>query len=122
VSSRPGGATAASHDILVTLGLRLPTDRPPVAQPRPQPVEEVVLKLSDGRFQDDDVKRRAAANAQLIVEPSTTGQGSVESGRWRFIAPLGPIEAEELSWCLQRWPLCSRPGQAYVRAPAAAFR
>ena len=35
VSSRAGGATAASHDILVALGLRLPTDRPPLAQPRP---------------------------------------------------------------------------------------
>ena len=35
VSSRPGGATAASHDILVALGLRLPTNRPPLAQPRP---------------------------------------------------------------------------------------
>lgn len=30
VSSAPGGATAALHDILVALGLRLPTDRPPL--------------------------------------------------------------------------------------------
>ncbi len=38
VSSAPGGATAALHDILVALGQRLPTDRPPQPQPRPEPV------------------------------------------------------------------------------------
>jgi len=109
VSSRAGGATAASHDILVALGLRLPTDRPPLAQPRPEPVEELVLKLSDLRFHEHDGKRRAAANAQLIYEPSTAIQRSVESGRWRFIAPLGPIEGEELNWYLQRWPVWPNP-------------
>lgn len=109
VSSRAGGATAAIHDILVALGLRLPTDRPPVAQPRPEPVEDLVLKLSDLRLHEVDGKRRAAANAQLMYEPATAGQRSVESGRWRFIAPLGPIEAEELSWYLERWPVWPNP-------------
>jgi hypothetical protein len=33
VSSAPGGATAAIHEILVVLGLRLPTERPPVPSP-----------------------------------------------------------------------------------------
>jgi tetratricopeptide (TPR) repeat protein len=109
VSSGPGGATAAIHDILVALGLRLPTERPPVAQPRPEPVEELVLKLSDLRFHEEDGKRRAAGNAQLIYEPATTGQRAVESDRWRFNAPFGPIEAEELSWYLERWPVWPNP-------------
>ena len=108
VSSGAGGATAAVHDILVALGRRLPTDRPPVAQPRPEPVEELVLKLSDPHFHEQDGVRRPAANAQLIYENSS-GQSSVESDRWRLIAPLGPIEAEELGWYLERWPIWPNP-------------
>jgi tetratricopeptide (TPR) repeat protein len=108
VSSGAGGTTAAVHDILVALGRRLPTDRPPVAQPRPEPVEELVLKLSDPHFHEQDGVRRPSANAQLIYENSS-GQGSVESDRWRLIAPLGPIEAEELGWYLERWPMWPNP-------------
>jgi tetratricopeptide (TPR) repeat protein len=108
VSSGAGGATAAVHDILVALGRRLPTDRPPVAQPRPEPVEELVLKLSDPHFHEQDGVRPPAANAQLIYENSS-GQSSVESDRWRLIAPLGPIEAEELGWYLERWPVWPNP-------------
>ena len=108
VSSGAGGATAAVHDILVALGRRLPTDRPPVAQPRPEPVEELVLKLSDPHFHEQDGVRRPSANAQLIYENSS-GQVRVESDRWRLIAPLGPIEAEELGWYLERWPMWPNP-------------
>ena len=68
-----------------------------------------MLKLSDLRFHEHDGMRRAAANAQLIYEPSTAVQRSVDSGRWRFIAPLGPIEAEGLNWYLQRWPVWPNP-------------
>ena len=109
VSSAPGGATAALNDILVALGLRLPSDRPQVVQPRPEAVEELVLKLSNLRFHEEDGKRRAAGTAQLIYEPATTGQRAVESGKWRLIAPLGPIEAEELGWYLERWPVWPNP-------------
>ncbi|MFM7647106.1 MAG: hypothetical protein ACKO50_03400, partial [Cyanobium sp.] len=109
VSSAPGGATAAIHDILVALGLRLPTDRPPVLQPRPEPVEELVLELSNLRFLEEDCKRRAAGTAQLIYQPATVGQRDVESGKWRLVAPLGPIEAEDLSWYLERWAVWPNP-------------
>ncbi|MFM9104226.1 MAG: hypothetical protein ACKOPS_24100, partial [Cyanobium sp.] len=112
VSSAPGGATAAIHDILVALGLRLPIDRPPVVQPRPEPVEELVLELSNLRFHEEGGVRRAAGTAQLIYEPATAGQRPVESGKWRLVAPLGPIEAEDLSWYLERWPVPPPPGWA----------
>jgi tetratricopeptide (TPR) repeat protein len=105
VSSAPGGATAALHDILVALGKRLPTDRPKVVQPRPGSVEELVLQLSNLRFLEEDGKRRAAGTAQLIYEPATAGQRPVESAKWRLVAPLEPIEAEELGWYLERWPV-----------------
>ncbi|MFM9104227.1 MAG: toll/interleukin-1 receptor domain-containing protein, partial [Cyanobium sp.] len=109
VSSAPGGATAALHDILVALGLRLPSDQPPVLQPRPEPVEELVLELSNLRFHEEGGVRRAAGTAQLIYQPATVGQREVKSGKWRLVAPLGPIEAEDLSWYLERWAVWPNP-------------
>ncbi len=110
VSSAPGGATAALDAILVALGLRLPTDRPPLPQPRPEPVAELVLELSDLGFAEQDGVRRPAARARLVYEPAIAGQEKVVSEqRWRLIAPLGPIEAEELGWYLERWPVWPNP-------------
>lgn len=109
VSSAPGGATAAVHDILVALGKRLPTDLPQLVQPQPEVVEELVLELSNLRFNEEDGKRRAAGTAQLIYKPATASQRKVESGKWRLIAPLGPIEVEELAWYLERWPVWPNP-------------
>jgi tetratricopeptide (TPR) repeat protein len=110
VSSAPGGATAALHDILVAMGQRLPTDRPPLAQPRPEPVAELVLELSDLGFDEQDGVRRPAARARLVYEPAIPGQPNVASEQmWRLIAPLGPIEAEELRWYLERWPVWPNP-------------
>ena len=110
VSSGAGGATAALHHILVALGLRLPTDRPPVPQPRPEPVAELVLELSDLGFDEQDGVSRPAARARLVYEPASAGQPEVVSEQmWRLIAPLGPIEAEELGWYLERWPVWPNP-------------
>jgi len=110
VSSGAGGATAAVHHILVAMRLRLPTDRPPVPQLRPEPVAELVLELSDLGFQEQDGVRRPSARARLVYEPATAGQEKVVSEHmWRLIAPLGPIEAEELGWYLERWPVWPNP-------------
>jgi tetratricopeptide (TPR) repeat protein len=110
VSTAPGGATAAIDAILVAMRLRLPTDRPPLPQPRPEPVAELVLELSDLGFQEQDGVRRPAARARLVYEPAGAGQPVVVSDQmWRLIAPLGPIEAEELGWYLERWPVWPNP-------------
>jgi tetratricopeptide (TPR) repeat protein len=109
VSSAPGGATAAIHDIFVALGLREPTDRPSLPQPRPEPVAELVLELSDLSVHEQDGMRRPAASARLVYESASPGQREVVSDRWRLIAPLGPIEAEELRWYLERWPVWPNP-------------
>lgn len=69
VSSGPGGATAALNALLVALGKRLPADRPPMPQPPAEPVEELVLELTNLTFHEQDGVRRPAANAQLIHEP-----------------------------------------------------
>ncbi len=108
VGSEAGGVEAAVNDMLVALGQRLPADVPPTPQPPAEPLEELVLELSDLKFQEQDGVRRASARARLIYEPSTPGQREVTSVQsWRLIAPIGPIEAEELRWYLEKysiWP------------------
>jgi tetratricopeptide (TPR) repeat protein len=114
VSSAAGGVEAAINDILVALGKRPPADVAKLPQPKAEPLEELVLELSDLKFQTDDKgNRRPTAKARLVYDPATQGQPAVESVRaWRFIAPLGPIEAEELRWYLE----------SYAAWPSAYFR
>jgi hypothetical protein len=108
VSTRPGGLDEALRKILEALGLRLPAELPPTDQPSAQPVEELVLELSQPGFAEHDGIRRASARAHLRYEPATPGKREVQStASWTFTAPLGPIEAEGLRWYLEQyaiWP------------------
>ena len=108
VSSDAGGVEAAMHAILVAMGKRLPGDLAPAPQPKAEPLEELVLELTDLKFHEQDGVRRASARARLVYEPATAGQENVHSEQsWRFVAPIGPIEAEELRWYLEKyavWP------------------
>ncbi len=108
VSSAAGGVEAAMNPLLVAIGKRLPADVPETPQPEAEPLEELVLELTDLKFDDRDGKHRASARARLVYEPATPGQREVESKQqWRFIAPIGPIEAGELRWYLEKyavWP------------------
>jgi len=108
VSSDAGGVEAAMNAILVALGKRDPADVAPTPQPKAEPLEELVLELTDLKFHEQDGVRRPAARARLVYEPTTPGQPHVHSAQsWRLIAPIGPIEAEELRWYLEKyavWP------------------
>ena len=108
VNSAAGGAEAAVHPILVALGRRSSPDTASSPQPAAAPLEDLVIELTDLRFEEKDGVRRASAQARLIYEPATPGQPHVYSDqRWRFMAPIGPIEAEELRWYLEKfaiWP------------------
>ncbi len=108
VSSDAGGVEAAMNALLVALGLRLSADVAPMPQPKAEPLEELVLELTDLKFQEKDGVRRPSARARLVYEPATPGQPDVHSAQsWRFVAPLGPIEAEDLRWYLEGyaiWP------------------
>jgi tetratricopeptide (TPR) repeat protein len=108
VESGAGGVEAATHPILVALGKRLPADIPVAPQPKAEPLEELILELTDLKFHEQDGVRRASARARLVYEPAAEGQREVKSEKqWRFIAPIGPIEAEELRWYLEKyaiWP------------------
>ncbi len=108
VSSAAGGIDAALDALLVALGLRLPADVAAAPQPAAEPLEELVLELTDLKFHEQDGVRRASGRARLVYEPAAAGQREVASTQsWRFIAPIGPIEAEDLRWYLEQyavWP------------------
>ncbi len=108
ISSEAGGIEAALDAILVALGKRLPSDLPPTPQPKAEPLEELVLELTDLKIYAEEGLRRASGKARLVYEPANPLQPHVHSQqRWRFIAPIGPIEAEELRWYLEKyaiWP------------------
>lgn len=108
VTSDAGGVDAAINKLLVALGERLPADVPAAVQPKAEPLEELVLELTDLKFHEQDGVRRASARARLVYEPATPGKREVTSVRsWRLIAPIGPIEAEEQRWYLEKyaiWP------------------
>ncbi len=108
VTSGAGWVEAAIHPILVALGKRDPADVAPTPQPKVEPLEELVLELTDLKFHEDNGVRRPSARARLVYEPSMPGQREVASVQsWRLIAPISPIEAGELRWYLEHyaiWP------------------
>src|SRR6185295_2985849 len=65
VSSDAGGVETAINALLVALRKRLPADVPAAEQPKPEPLEELVLELSDLKFHEHDGVRRASARARL---------------------------------------------------------
>lgn len=102
------GVNEAMPQILAALGESLPDDPQPAPKAVSQPLEELVLELIDPRIETIDSKRRAMATATLIYKPADPRSRSVESERFAFTAPFGPIETDELSWYLERyylWPV-----------------
>ncbi|MEN9867740.1 MAG: hypothetical protein RL748_3330, partial [Pseudomonadota bacterium] len=108
--STAGGVEAAINPILVALGLRLPFDSAsPSTMPVPgEALEELILHLSDFGITEQDGKRRATARASLRYQAADQHLQAVESTqKWRMQAPLGPIEADDLRWYLEKyavWP------------------
>jgi len=103
-----GGISEAMPHLLAALGERLPEDVQPMLRPETEPLEELLLELTDPRIVETDGTRRAQATARLTYLPAEKAKREVTSeGRFMFTSPLGPIESEELSWYLERyysWP------------------
>src|SRR6185369_11296316 len=106
VSSDAGGVEAAMNALLIAVGKRLPADVAVAEQPKAEPLEELVLELTDLKFHEQEGMRRASARARLVYEPATAEQENVRSAQsWRLIAP--PIDADELLWYFEKhaaWP------------------
>jgi len=92
--------------ILVALGESLPN--PGEDTPQTGPVEELVLELNFPYIMKKEGRRCAVARAELTYVPSKSGEPLVKCTQaFLFVAPLGPIEIEELRWYLERyylWP------------------
>jgi hypothetical protein len=72
------------------------------------PIEDLVLELRDAAIDESDGKRRVKATATLVYKPAKAGAREIESKRFAFTAPLGPIETDDLRWYLEeyfRWPV-----------------
>jgi len=109
VSSDAGGVEAAMNALLVAMRERLPAEVAAAEQPKAEPLEELVVELTDLKFHEEGGVRRASARAHLVYEPATPGQPDVDSKQdWRLIAPIGPIEAEELRWYLEKYAIWPR--------------
>ena len=65
------------NPILVALGKRLRPTLLATPQPKAEPLEELVLELTDLKFHEQDGVRRASARARLVYEPATPGQREV---------------------------------------------
>jgi hypothetical protein len=106
IDSSPGGIDNAMPDILAALDLKKPNDPTPDLDIDDKPVEDLTLILTNPFLKTMDKVTRAAAEAKLVYKPSS-GAPEVESDRFVFIAPIGPIEHEDLRWYLEeyfRWP------------------
>jgi tetratricopeptide (TPR) repeat protein len=108
VQLRTGGVSEALPGILAALGEQLPEDLQRGAEPVARPTAELKLKLKGATLEEvAEGKRRARATAQLIYDPADLGRPAAESREFKFTAPLGPIEADDLRWYLEeyyRWP------------------
>jgi hypothetical protein len=113
LSSAPNGITEALPEIRAALGRELIAEVAQQTQPATKPLEDLVLELSDLGFHvDDNNVRRAQARARLVYQPAETGAREVRSQQdWRLVAPIGPIEAGELAWYLEKYPIW--PGEPY---------
>ena len=105
VEDTPTGLNEAIPKIFAAIGEELPGDWQ--SEKEIEPVEELLLKLSDPHIkQEEDGKRRAAATAELTYLPADASRDIV-SRRYQFIAPLGVIELGEIRWYIEsyfRWP------------------
>jgi TIR domain/CHAT domain len=102
----PGGVSMALPALLAAVDEILPGEAVANLQADLAPMADLVLELSDPAISASDGVRRAAAVAHLTYHPADGGP-EVESPRYRFRSPLGPIEADDLTWYLERyinWP------------------
>ena len=102
----PGGISDALPDLLAALGVVLPGEKVKRLQAMLAPMADLVLEFSDPAISMADGVRRATAIACLTYCHADNGP-KVESKRYKFTAPLGPIEADDLTWYLERyinWP------------------
>jgi len=105
-----GKLDEAMAGILAALGQRLPDDPVSDIAVENQPVAELLLELSEPTLtRDEEGKEQLAARAELVYIPADLkAEREVKSRPFRFTAPIGQIEQDELRWYLEQylhWPV-----------------
>jgi hypothetical protein len=93
-------------DIFAALGKELPNDWKRKAEIKAEPVEELILKLTDPIIEEKDGVRRATATAKLTYHPADNSR-AITSPPYKFTVPLGPVELGEIRWYIEKyyqWP------------------
>ena len=106
VEEGPSGLNEALPKIFAALELQLPGDWDTSKQVQVDPVAELLLELTDPKIEEENGVRRATAIAELKYSPADNGS-AITSRRYRFTAPLGPMELDEIRWYIERyyqWP------------------
>jgi tetratricopeptide (TPR) repeat protein len=106
VAAGPTGWQEAMPAIFAALGEELPNDWQQGEPVQVEPVEELLLELQNPQIVESDGIRRATATAELTYIPAD-GSRQITSRQYRFTAPLGPVELEEMRWYIERyyqWP------------------
>lgn len=104
-----GKLQEAMPRILAALGERLPDDLPPEQQVENKPLAELLLELTEPTLtRNADGSEQLSARATLTYTPADLSkEREVTSRPFRFTAPIGQIEQDELRWYLEeyyKWP------------------
>ncbi len=102
----PGAFDRAVAELVVALGLELSADSKVAKAAEAKPLADLVLELTDPGIREAEGTRRATARARLTYRPADRSR-KVMSRWFDFVAPLGPIEVDDLAWYLERysaWP------------------
>jgi len=108
IEIKAGGLGEAMPAILAALGENLPDDKQSIQEPDARLVAELKLKLRGASIEEvGEGKWRAKGTAQLTYDPADSARPAADSREFKFIAPLGPIDVDDLRWYLERyylWP------------------
>lgn len=106
----PGKLNEAMPRILAALGERLPDDLPTEQTIENKPLAELLLELTEPTLtRNADGSEQLSARATLTYTPADLSkEREVTSRPFRFTAPIGQIEQDDLRWYLEdyfRWPV-----------------
>lgn len=106
----PGKLNEALPRILAALGERLPDDLPTEQTIENKPLAELLLELTEPTLtRNADGGEQLSARATLTYTPADLSkEREVTSRPFRFTAPIGQIEQDELRWYLEayyHWPV-----------------
>jgi hypothetical protein len=108
VANKQGGLLEALPQILAALGVQAPDKIEKIIELKEEPLEELILELEEPELKTEtDKATLLTAKAKLIYEPADKNQRPIESAKFRFTAPIGVIELDDLRWYLEQyqiWP------------------